>query len=112
MDPINHVLALKVLDGLSARAEATAQNIANASTPGYRPVSVTFEGALAAAADTGAPALERVRPTLQRTEAAGADLRLDLELETAAATQLRYSAVVEVLSRSLALRQAALSGGR
>lgn len=34
------------LDGLSRRAEARANNLANASTPGYRAMTVDFESTL------------------------------------------------------------------
>lgn len=38
------------LDGLTLRHSAIASNIANAGTPGYRPLEVNFEAQLAAAA--------------------------------------------------------------
>jgi len=47
---------LKALDGLTARAELTASNIANANTPSYRARHLSFEKSLAAAAHEGAGA--------------------------------------------------------
>ena len=41
MDPITAAVLMKTLDGLAMRAEANAQNIANAGTPGYRPIRVS-----------------------------------------------------------------------
>lgn len=38
------------LDGLALRHTAIAANIANANTPGYRPLQVSFEGQLASVA--------------------------------------------------------------
>ena len=41
MDPTSAIMITKALDGLWARSLATAQNVANANSPGYRPVRVT-----------------------------------------------------------------------
>lgn len=107
-------LALKALDGLSLRAEATAQNIANAGTPGYRPLAVSFEKALADAAGLGSDAVAVFRPRVAQAKALfGSDaLRLDLELQTATATASRYAAIVEVLKREVQLQTLGLTGGR
>ena len=53
MTPIISAIITKALDGLQLRSTATAQNIANANSPGYRPLSVSFEEELAAAAARG-----------------------------------------------------------
>ena len=103
MDTSTSTLVIKALDGLSARSVATAQNIANAGTPGYRPVRVSFEQALAEAAPKGRAAIAAVQPQLRTAESGAGDLRLDLELGAASATALRYSALIEVLSRQLQL---------
>lgn len=42
MESISTALIAKALDGLTARYQATAQNIANANSPNYRPIRVTF----------------------------------------------------------------------
>jgi hypothetical protein len=47
------IILNKALDGLSLRAEATAQNIANAGSRDFRPVQVSFEQELKAAAASG-----------------------------------------------------------
>ncbi|HEY0959844.1 MAG TPA: hypothetical protein VGE05_11325 [Novosphingobium sp.] len=108
------VLALKALDSLSLRAEATAHNIANAGTPGYRPVSVSFEKALAEAATRGGEALSAFTPHVEQSRPPlGSDtLRLDLELQTATATTGRYAAILEVLDRQVQLQALALTGGK
>ncbi len=41
------------LNGLAARADVTANNIANASLPGFRPSRVSFENQLASALRSG-----------------------------------------------------------
>ncbi|HYC68875.1 hypothetical protein [Brevundimonas sp.] len=114
MDPITATLLMKSLDGLSLRAEANAQNIANAGTPGYRPVRVSFEDALTAAAREGPAALAAVQPSLvpDATFGAGDALRLDLEMADAAATAGRYAALVELLNRHAQISALAVGGSR
>lgn len=109
MTPLSAITALKALDALTLRASVTAQNIANAGTPGYRPMTVRFEQALAAAAAGGqASTVAALRPTI--TAAASPDLRIDLEMATASADQLRYAGLVEVLNRQLQLRALGAKG--
>lgn len=111
MSPLTSAMAIKALDGLSARSVATAENIANAQTRGYRPVRVDFEQALAMAAADGSDAVRGLQPRfLQATVAQ--DVRLDLELAAAASTSGRYAAVVELLSRQMQIDALAVSGGR
>lgn len=111
MDSLTAALAIKALDGLTARSVATAENIANAQTRGYRPVKVDFEQALAAAATEGSEAVRALEPRVTR-ESAVRDVRLDLELAAASSTSGRYAAVVELLSRQMQIDALAVSGGR
>jgi flagellar basal-body rod protein FlgB len=113
MDAISPLLIAKALDGLHARYQATAENIANANTPGYRPVQVTFEARLQAAARQGAEAITGVSP---RTEMASISnitggMRLDLEVATAAQTAMRYAALLDILGREMAISRAVVRGG-
>ncbi|HEV7228469.1 hypothetical protein [Brevundimonas sp.] len=114
MNPITEALLLKSLDGLALRASATAHNIANASTPGYRPMRVSFETELANAAADGLAAVKGVRPTVAPDAAfqPGDSFRLDLEMASASMTASRYGALVELLNRHLQITAAAVSGGR
>lgn len=111
MTEITSALIVKALDGLSARAVATAENIANANSPGFRPLRVTFEDALAAAAGGGEGSIRAVRP---RTAGAltAEPVRIDLELATASATALRYSALTELLGRQMQIESLAITGDR
>src|ERR1700743_1660349 len=112
MDATTAVLMIKALDGLSARSVATAENLANASTPGYRPLRVSFEQALADAAAKGDAAVRAVTPQVSQAPAGGPDgeLRLDLEMAPATATANRYGALIEVLDRELQLQSLAITG--
>lgn len=114
MDAITPLILAKALDGLSARYTATAENIANANTPNYRPVQVRFEEALRAAAEQGAAAVTGVEA---RTEAApmpkiASEMRLDLEIATASQTAGRYMALTELLARSMQIQRTAMGGDR
>lgn len=112
MDAVSASLAVKALDFLSVRQAVTASNIANAGTPGFRPMRVDFEALLRDAAGQGASAVDRLQPQLSRRpdRLAGPDLRLDVELATASSTALRYSALVDVLNRNLQLQRIAIAG--
>lgn len=113
MGELTAIVTMKALDGLTARSMATAQNIANAQTPGYRPVRVSFENALAEASASGVAAVETVKPTFETDPRSPAgEVRLDLELATASSTSARYSALVELLNRQLQIAALAVSGGR
>ncbi|MET0247975.1 MAG: hypothetical protein ABW182_14590 [Sphingomonas sp.] len=114
MTSVSKVLIAKALDGLHARQLATAQNIANANSPGYRSIRVTFEESLRAAAGQGADAIAGVQP---RTELAPVprfadEMRLDLEIATASQTAMRYGALLTVLESRGGLMRAVLAGAR
>ncbi|WP_217896645.1 flagellar basal body rod protein FlgB [Novosphingobium sp. B 225] len=115
LDPITPALLLKALDGLSLRAMATAQNIANANSPGYRPLAVTFEDALQqAAARHDLAGIEAVQPRigLALRDDGSTELRLDLEMATANQTATRYAALVELLNRRLQIEAMVTTGNR
>lgn len=114
MDPVTSILIAKALDGLHARQKVTAENIANAGTPDYRPLAVSFEDNLKTAADKGAAAIAAVEPRTHLAPAAAiaGELRLDLEIATAAQTSMRYGALIDLLGRQMALHRAVVAGGR
>lgn len=104
------ILMIKALDGLSTRAVITAENIANAGTKGYRALRVNFEQALKNAAAEGPDAVRAMAVDIVRSGPKEPDLRLDLEMATASTTMLRYSALVEVLSRQCQIESLAITG--
>ncbi|WP_425999070.1 flagellar basal body rod protein FlgB [Caulobacter sp. DWR1-3-2b1] len=112
MDALSAATTLKALDGLSLRAEAAARNIANAQTPNYRAVRVSFEAALTAAAAKGSGAVDAVQPrVVPALDGLAGEVRLDQEMATATSTALRYGALIDILSRRLQLHSL-VSGGR
>lgn len=114
MDELSAALVTKALDGLAMRATAIAQNIANAGSPSYVPLRVTFEDSLRSAAQNGIKAVQQVTPqfTHASPKQGGAELRIDLELAAASQTALRYAALIDVLSRKLQISRLAVSGGQ
>lgn len=114
MDPVALALISKALDGLTMRSEAIAQNIANANTPNYHPITISFEDALREASDEGLEAIHQVEPELLREleQLSGDGTRLDLEMARSSETALRYSALVDVLSRQLQIQNALVRGGQ
>lgn len=111
MDRSIAAIFLKALDGLTLRSAATAQNIANANSPAYRQLGVTFEEALREAADGGPVAVRDLQLSTTRAERPGS-MRLDLELATASETALRYGALVDLLGRQMQLQRAVIRGGQ
>jgi flagellar basal-body rod protein FlgB len=114
MASITPLLIAKALDGLQARQAATAQNIANANSPNYRPIQVTFEQSLRAAAASGPEAIARVTPHIEMapTPSIASEMRLDLEVATASQTALRYGALISVLEGRGGLMRAVIDGSR
>ncbi len=115
MDPRSTDLIIKALDGLYTRSAVTAENIANAGTPGYRPLRVSFEDALAAAAQRGGQSVQALEPRIERAPApliGDPGVRLDMELATASSTALRYSAILDVLGREMQTEALAITGSR
>jgi flagellar basal-body rod protein FlgB len=114
MDSLSVALIGKALDGLDARQAATAQNIANANSPGSRPIRVTFEESLRTAASQGRGAIADVVPRTEFAPASGfaSEMRLDLEIATASQTAMRYSALINVLEGRGSIMRAAIAGGR
>lgn len=113
-EPHSILVGARALDGLSMRMAAIAHNLANAGSPRFQAVAVNFEQSLRAAETQGQHALEHLRFRFSAGEAYGPndDRRVDLLIADAAQTAMRYSALVDMLSRRLALRQAAFGGQR
>ena len=114
MDGLSASLIVKALDGLAMRSSAISQNIANANSRGYLPLKVRFEDELRHAAVAGEDAVRKVQPEFVRTVANDSDakVRLDLEMASASETSLRYSALIDVLSRQMQISHLAVTGGQ
>ena len=104
------------LDGVSMRQLATANNIANASTPDYAPVRVDFDQQLADAMRDAvhgrSPDPARLLPTVTTDPTPGAKVQLDAEATQMAQDVLHYQALLRALREQMDLLQAAINDGR
>jgi flagellar basal-body rod protein FlgB len=88
------------LDGLSARQRITAQNIANAETPGYLAGRVNFEDSLRSAIADGDPTSTMVTTStsLDPTNFNGNNVNVDDENVSLIETGLRYQLATETMN--------------
>lgn len=115
MDAISAALIGKALDGLNMRQNFLAQNIANANSPDYVPMGVTFEAELLEASLRGMDSVESVEPdvvAIPMVEGQDAGMRLDMQLAESSKTALRYSALIEVMARQMSITRSAITGGQ
>jgi flagellar basal-body rod protein FlgB len=131
-DLTTEVLAAS-MRGLQARNTALANNIANADTPGYKRVDVSFEAALADAVESDrsrmrhdsalpdmggagsadevagfAPAVRSVDATTMRVD--GSNVDPDDEMAQLSANQLAHQTVVSLLDKRFAQFRTAILG--
>ena len=103
----------RALDGTSLRQQVTADNIANAMTPGFRAKRVDFEASLASALKAGKPqdALTVVRDSgLPARVQDGNSVRIEDEVQEQMKTGLQYQALVEAANHKLGLLRTAIQG--
>lgn len=101
------------LDGLSARHEAIAMNIANANSQGYRPREVSFERSLDEFAQGRNPVAAPPRISMEQASSSVA-LRNSVEMQTVALNQnvLQYQALITGLDKYMATISTAINDGR
>jgi len=100
----------RALQGLTARQQATAANIANAQTPGYRAQRVNFEDSLAAAMNSGDPQGSSIDTVDAGTPAniTGNTVQLDSEVTDLQKEGLQYQAVASAISFKYSLLRTAI----
>ena len=106
------------LDAAAMRQQAIAQNIANANTPGYARVNVSFEARLAALRDAdggvAAPSLadlSNYRPVLDYL-APGASVAVDQEMAALSENVVHHHALIKAVSKHYALISSAINEGK
>lgn len=114
MSELSQILTIKAMDALVLRQTAIAQNIANSGSESYSVRSVDFEAALRNAAHDGPDAVRAFTATIDADGPAlsGGEIRLDLEMQSASATAMRYAALSDLLGRQMQLARAAIRGGQ
>jgi flagellar basal-body rod protein FlgB len=107
------------LDAAVLRQQAAAHNLANANTPGFRPVRVRFEEHLARlAGEPGQVAplnpaeLAGLGPTLETAPAGTPAPAADAELASLSETVVHHQALLKALNRHFSLLAVAVSDGR
>lgn len=106
------------LDGLSMRHAAIAANIANANTPNYRPVRVSFESQLASTLSQwrgGSSTLTPGSPTVSVVQNMTSGLRtgaLENEVVLLNKNTLQYEALIKGLDKYAAIVSTAINEGR
>lgn len=117
--PVLEAIVSKALDGLHLREIATAHNVANASSPGFAPVRVSFEGQLqqlfqateGLAPQQRAGELAALRPlAAASSDPAERSVKIDQEIAIASETSARYAMLIGMLNRSLQIQQLAIRG--
>ena len=107
-DAVSSVLA-SALDGLAARQNVIADNIANVDTPGFRATSVDFESSLRAAIGRGQMPSSGITPSTAPSNApAGTDgNNVDLRQESLSAVQTQFQ--YQMMSRAVSDRFAMIT---
>ncbi len=121
----------KALDGSSQRHVAITNNIANANTPGYKRVEVSFQEALQEALEPQAklkrtkekhlplpvsledPGIIQMRKnsiTTMRND--GSNVDIDMEEAALAANTLYFNSMAQMLSEQLSLLRASITEGK
>ena len=118
--PVEGILQI-ALRGLSARQQVTANNIANADTPGFRAGVVRFEDQLgqALASNEGdmRTVAEQAAPRIGLAPGGAAHLDgntvdLEKELLSVVDTSARYNATARALSQRITLYRSVITDGR
>ena len=102
----------RALDATSLRSQVTADNLANAMTPGYKARRVEFEGALAAAMRSGRPESADVSVVDAGTPVRedGNSVLVEEETMQQMRTSLQYQALVEATAYKFGLLRSAIEG--
>ena len=134
-DDLTTAVLTQAMAGYSARNTAIANNIANADTPGYKRVDVSFESALADAVDADRDRLkmdvgssisaidgsevtrrvDEVAPNVMSTDTTtmrvdGSNVDPDDEMARLSANQLASSTVVSLLDKRFQQFRTAITG--
>jgi flagellar basal-body rod protein FlgB len=103
----------RAMSGATLRHSALAANLANANTPGYRPIDVDFHGVLRDALERGPAAVERapLAPAVQSTAIMRADgngVDVDVTAAEIAENGLELSAITKVAGARLDILRLAI----
>jgi flagellar basal-body rod protein FlgB len=107
------------LDATAMRQQAIARNIANANSPDYQRVGVSFESRVAAlrqsVASGQAPSLASLadaRPVFETVGVAGEPVALDTEMAALSENTLHQQVLLKALNKHFALLGSAINEGK
>ncbi len=117
------VLLTLALDAAVLRQQAAAQNIANVNTPGYRPLSVSFESRMSAERQTlerggklslssSTSDLAYFRPVLMASEKENEAVVLEQQVADLAGITLQHQVLLRAVSKHFALLNSAINDGK
>lgn len=119
VDSTTSVLLGMALDAAQMRQQAIANNIANATTPGYRPMSVRFEEQLASQRETLArggnvslASLSDFRPALLTSSNPDETVALDDQVAQLSGNVLHHQVLLRALNKHFALMGLAINEGK
>ncbi len=119
VDSTTSTLLALALDATQMRQQAIAQNIANANTPGFKPLSVRFEAQMASARATLAgggklaPAqLSQLRPALIVSGNDNETVALDDQVAQLAGNALHHQVLLKALNKHFALMGLSMNEGK
>jgi flagellar basal-body rod protein FlgB len=106
------------IDAAVMRQQAIAHNIANANTPGYQRMTVSFESRMAALAGPSngvAPSLadlSNYRPSFAYASGPAGAVALDMELADMSETVVHHHALLKALGKHMELIGLAINEGK
>ena len=103
------------LDASIMRQQAIAHNIANANTPGYQRMGVSFEAQVAQLMDqqkAGTPTLPMAALRPEFVSIGQEPVSLDTEMASLAENTLHHQALLKALSKQMSLVSTAINEGK
>jgi flagellar basal-body rod protein FlgB len=106
------------LDGAALRHQAIATNIANATTPGHRPVQVNFEANIAQArqrmeaGESPAAVRAELAPTAQVADDGDPAVSIDMQAADLAQNVVHYQALLKGYGKRMSILAMAINEGK
>ena len=122
LNPITNAIVRSALDAALIRHSTISTNIANANTPGFTPMKVTFEEQLATEKAalierTDSPSdlnrLLDLRPVVEPIDAnVSGKVLIDMEMVKLAKNTVQYQALLKAVGKNTAILSMAIKEGR
>ena len=100
------------MQGLWAQEQASANNLANVNTPGYKAENVNFESSLAQAIANGDPAQMQVTTTQSTAPAdqTGNNVQMGTEMVDEQKASMQFQTMVDAMNAKFQLLSSAING--